>query len=102
MSVWSQFLVVAIGTLVFRASFVLAMATTRLSRKTERGLRLIAPAVLAGLVAQGLFVEAAEWRPLGSWHVAAAVALLVGWRRRSVTQTLLAGVGALWLLEVLF
>ena len=102
MSVWSQFLVVAVGTLLFRASFVLAIGRIRLSHKTERGLRLIAPAVLAGLVAQGLFLEGAEWRELGSWHLAAAIAVLVGWSRRSVTETLLAGVGALWLLEVVF
>ena len=93
--------VVAAGTLLMRASMVTLLAGTTIPVRVEQALGLLAPAVLAGLVAQTLFLEAGEVRPFGTWYAAAAVAALVAWRTRTFGWTLLAGMASVWLLEAL-
>ena len=46
-----------------------------------------------------LFLQAGEFRPIGTWHLAAVVAALVAWKTRSVGWTLVLGMGAVWILE---
>jgi branched-subunit amino acid transport protein len=93
--------VVAVGTLLMRASMVTLLAGATIPVRVEQALGLLAPAVLAGLVAQTLFLDAGEVRPFGTWYVAAAVAALVAWRTRTFGWTLLAGMVSVWLLEAL-
>ena len=92
---------VAGGTLLMRASLVALLANVTLSLRVEQALSLVAPAVIAGLVAQTLFLEGGDLRPVGTWHLAAAVAALVAWRTRSFGWTLIAGMGSVWFLEAL-
>ena len=92
---------VAGGTLLMRASLVALLANVTLSQRVEQALSLVAPAVIAGLVAQTLFLEDGDFRPLGTWYLAAAVAALVAWRTRSFGWTLIAGMGSVWLLQAL-
>lgn len=91
----------AAGTLVMRLSLVSLLSGVTVPARVEAALALIAPAVLAGLVAQTLFIDGDGLRPFGSWYVAAAVATIVALRSRSVGWTLLAGMVAVWLLEAL-
>jgi branched-subunit amino acid transport protein len=92
---------VALGTLAMRASMVTLLADVSIPYRVEQALGLVAPAVLAGLVAQTLFLDQGQWRTLGAWQLAALVAGVVAWRTRSFAWTLLAGMGAVWLLEAL-
>ncbi|MFO7531886.1 MAG: AzlD domain-containing protein [Candidatus Limnocylindrales bacterium] len=92
---------VAAGTLAMRASMVTLLAGTAIPASVEQALGLVAPAVLAGLVAQTLFLDGGELRPFGSWYLAAVVAGLVAWRTRTFGWTLLAGMVSVWLLEAL-
>ena len=94
-------LAVAAGTLAMRASMVTLLADVTIPPRAEQALRLVAPAVLAGLVAQTLFLDAGQLRPFGSWYVAGAIAALVAWRTRSFGWTLLAGMLSVWLLEAI-
>lgn len=91
-------LVVAAGTLAMRASMVTLLADVEIPLRLEQALSLVAPAVLAGLVAQTLFLDAGAVRPFGSWYVAGAIAAVVAWRTRSFGWTLLAGMASVWLL----
>lgn len=91
--------IVALGTLTMRASMVTLLANATIPPRLEQALSLVAPAVLAGLVAQTLFLDHGELRPFGTWYLAAAVAALVAWRTRSFGWTLLAGMVSVWLLE---
>jgi branched-subunit amino acid transport protein len=91
--------IVAVGTLTMRASMVTLLANVTIPPRVEQALSLVAPAVLAGLVAQTLFLDHGELRPFGTWYLAAAVAALVAWRTRSFGWTLLAGMVSVWLLE---
>lgn len=91
----------AAGTYVMRASLVSLLAGVAIPTPVEQALRLIAPAVLGGLVAQTLFLAGGDVRSLGSWHVAAIGAGLVAWRTRSIGLTLVAGMLAVWGLEAI-
>jgi len=92
---------VAAGTLAMRASMVTLLADRSIPIRVEQALSLVAPAVLAGLVAQTLFLDQGEFRPFGTWYLAAAVAAIVAWRMRSFGWTLAAGMASVWLLEAL-
>lgn len=94
-------LAVAAGTLAMRASMVTLLADVSLSPRLQQALGFVAPALLAGLVAQTLFLDAGQIRPLGAWYVAGAIAALVAWRTGSFGWTLLAGMASVWLLEAL-
>ena len=94
-------LAVAAGTLAMRASMVTLLADVTIPSRVEQALGLVAPAVLAGLVAQTLALEAGELRPFGTWYVAGGIAVVVAWRTRSFGWTLLAGMASVWLLEAL-
>ena len=94
-------LVVAAGTLAMRASMVTLLADVTISPRVEQALSLVAPAVLAGLVAQTLFLDQGAWRAFDAWYPAAAIAAVVAWRTRSFGWTLVTGMGSVWLLEVL-
>lgn len=90
---------VAGGTLLMRASLVTLLAGITIPVRLEQALALVAPAVLAGLVAQTLFLQGGDIRPVGTWHIAAALAALVAWRTRSAGWTLLVGMSCVWVLE---
>lgn len=92
---------VAAGTLAMRASMVTLLAEVTIPPRWQQALSLVAPAVLAGLVAQTLFLDAGELRPFGSWYIAGAIAAVVAWRTRSFGWTLLAGMASVWLLEAM-
>jgi len=93
--------VVAAGTLAMRASMITLLADVAIPLRVEQALGLVAPAVLAGLVAQTLFLDHGELRPFGTWYLAGAIAAVVAWRTRSFGWTLLAGMLSVWLLEAL-
>jgi branched-subunit amino acid transport protein len=92
---------VAAGTLGMRASMVTLLAGVTMPIRLEQALSLVAPAVLAGLVAQTLFLDQGTFRPFGTWYAAAAVAALVAWRTRSFGWTLATGMVGVWLLEAI-
>jgi branched-subunit amino acid transport protein len=93
--------IVAGGTLAMRASLVALLANVTIPTRVEQALGLVAPAVLAGLVAQTLFLEGGEIRPFDTWYIAAALAALVAWRTRSFGWTLVVGMGCVWILAAI-
>lgn len=94
-------LAAALGTYLLRASMVTLLADVTIPQRVEQALGLVAPAVLAGLVAQTLFLDGGDWRAPGTWHLAALLATVVAWRTTSFGWTLLAGMAAVWALEAL-
>lgn len=99
MSPLAMFVLAGLGTYLIRVSAIaLVSRGVTISATTEATLRLIAPAVLAAIVADTLVLDGdgfnTEWR----WYIAAAVAIGVSWRWRSAGFTMLAGLGTLWAL----
>ena len=85
-----------------RASFIVFVPPQRMPAWFRRGLRFVAPAVLAGLVATELVGTGEALNlPLGYPRLmAGALAALVAWRSRNTWLTILAGMAALWLMGV--
>lgn len=96
MSPLAQVLIVGLGTFLMRASVVTALAGVTIPDRVERTLRLVAPAVLAAIVAQSLFLESGNARALSSWHAGALVAAVAVWRTTSVGLALTVGMATHW------
>ena len=90
------------ATYATRASFIVFVPPERMPAWFRRGLRFVAPAVLAGLVATELVGTGEALNlPLGYPRLmAGALAALVAWRSRNTWLTILAGMAALWLIGV--
>jgi len=90
------------ATYATRASFIVFVPPERMPAWFRRGLRFVAPAVLAGLVATELVGTGEALNlPLGYPRLmAGALAALVAWRSRNTWLTILAGMAALWLMGV--
>lgn len=87
------------GTLLMRASLAAILGDVVIPPRLEQALRLVAPAVLAGVVVQGLILDGGGFQTAVSWYVAAVVAAGVAWKTRSIPWTLAAGMTAVWILE---
>ncbi len=100
MSLWFAVVLAGIGTYLLRVSLIAVIHRFQVSARVEDAMRLIAPAVLAALVANGLLLSAGGLRPLDTWHAAAVVAAAIAWWTRSVGWTLAGGMAALWLFQL--
>ncbi len=100
--VWAVIVLGGLGTFACRA--VLLLGAERFGDPgvaTARVLRMIPPAALGALVAPGVLRHGGELDVL-SWRlVAAAAAVLVGWRTSNVTAAVVVGLGLLTALQQL-
>ncbi len=95
MSAFVIFLLAAIGTYVIRISGLVLLGGDRdLPEQVERALRLVGPAAMAAIIANSLLLDQGEWRALGAWHIAAAIAIGVALWKRSSGWTMALGAGA--------
>ncbi len=92
--------IVGIGTYVFRAAFIVGLASREISPGVIRTLEFVGPAVLSALVV-ALLVGDSGGVEIGVPEVVAlVVAGFVGWRTRNLIYTVLAGMGVFWLLQI--
>ena len=97
-----QVLLVGVGTYLIRLSAIVAAG--RLpppAPSTVATLRLIAPAVLAAIVADQLVVSDGGIEVEASWIVAAVLAGLAAWRWRSAAITMGLGLAVVWIADAL-
>ncbi|WP_084104691.1 AzlD domain-containing protein [Demequina sp. NBRC 110056] len=86
------FTLAAIGTYAIRLSGIVLLGGDReLPPRVSKALALVAPAAMAAIVANSLFLDAGEWRAFGAWHIAAIVAVAVALWKRSMGWTLSLG-----------
>lgn len=95
-----QVCIAGAGTYLLRLSGIAVLSGgRRLPPRLERGLRHVAPAVLASLIANALLIDDGGLRALGTWHVAALVAgATAAWKKR-FDLTLVVGAITLWTLN---
>jgi branched-subunit amino acid transport protein len=101
MSVWLTLLAVGAVTFLLRASFIVFADPHRFPHLFRQALAFVPPAVLPAIVAPGLLLRGDTLDPSFSnprW-IAGLVAIAVATRTRSTLATVLAGMGALWLLQ---
>jgi branched-subunit amino acid transport protein len=95
---WLVIGVLAVGTWAMRSLPIMLHGTVPAPRWAKRLLRYVPVAALTALVIPSvLYVKtAAHYEAAPARLLAAAVALLVAWRTRSVVATLVCGMIALW------
>ena len=101
MTIWPIVLIVALLTLLERASFILFLSRWEMPAWFVRALRYVPAAVFPALVAP-LFLQTNGQLDLSLINpklLAGIVALLVAWRTSNLLGTILAGMGMLWLVR---
>jgi branched-subunit amino acid transport protein len=94
------------GALTFgmRLSFIYLFGRFEIPVMVKQALRFVPPAVLSAIIAPALFMPNNTLDI--SWNnyrlIAGAVAILVGWRTKNTLLTILAGIAALLVLQVIF
>ncbi|MCC7178325.1 MAG: AzlD domain-containing protein [Acidobacteria bacterium] len=100
MSLAWQFLLAGIGTYLIRASaIVLVGHGVAVPARLERTLRLIAPAVLAAIVANGLLLEDGRFNLRVSWFAGTLVAISIVRRFRSAAWAIAAAMLVVWAVQ---
>jgi branched-subunit amino acid transport protein len=103
MSLWVWVIVIGLLTYGLRLSFILLVGRWELPPAAARVLRFVPPAVLGALIAPALLAPAGapDLSPGNARLVAGLLAIAVAWRTRNALLTMLAGMGALLLLQAL-
>ena len=97
------FVIAGVGTYIIRVSAIAMLGRgVEVSPTVEATLRLIAPAVLAAIVADTLVLDGDGFNTEWTWYVAAAAAAFVSWRWRSAGLAMVAGLAVLWGLLLVF
>lgn len=101
LAIWAVIAVVGAGTFAFRFSFIyLFEHVDEVPDPAERALRYVAPAVLAAIVAPSLLVVDGSIVLVGNDRLLAGlVGAAVAWHTESIIWTMVAGVGALVVLQ---
>ena len=100
MSIGWQFVLAGLGTYLIRVSAIALVGHgVTIPPRLERRLRLIAPAVLAAIIANGLFLD--EGRPNGriSWYAGTLAAVFVARRFRSAAWAMTAAMLVVWAIQ---
>ncbi len=83
-----------------RLSFIVLPQSERLPPSFRRGLRLVAPAILAAILAPQVFsINSGVPIALSTRPWAAAIAALIGWRTRNTWLAIAGGMVTLWILQ---
>ncbi|HLE22758.1 MAG TPA: AzlD domain-containing protein [Anaerolineales bacterium] len=97
--IWAVILGGMVVTYGTRLSFILLPHPERFPEGFRRGLRLVAPAVLAAILVPQVFVhEAGQIAIFGARPAAAVIAAVIGWRTRNTWLAIGGGMISLWIL----
>ena len=101
-ALWLVIFAAGLGTYALRVSFVALFGRLDdVPPNVERALRFVPAAVLSALVVPPFVLADGQLAlsPANPELVAGVLAALVAWRTEDILATLVAGVGALWLLN---
>ncbi len=103
MSLWLVILIAGLITFLTRLSFIVLLDRIRVPEWFRRGLRFVPLAVLSAIILPDLVMPGGKISI--SLHnpqlLAGAAAILVAWRTKNVLLTILAGMAALVILQLL-
>jgi branched-subunit amino acid transport protein len=104
LNIWLVFLLGGLLTFGMRFIFVYLLGRLEVPETVRRALRFVPPAVLTAIVVPELLVRSGQVNlSLANFRLLAGVAaVLVAWRTKNTLLTILAGMLALVLLELLF
>ena len=101
--IWTVILSMAVLTYGLRVTFLVLHERLTLPPIVSRGLRYVPFAIFAGLIVPNLITpgDIAAGSVAVERIVAGLIGAFIAWRTGSVLWTLLAGMGLLWLLQLL-
>ncbi len=103
MNIWIVMLLGGLLTFGMRLSFIYLLGRVNVPDVVRRGLRFVPPAVLSALVLPELLMPSGhlDFGLANHRWLAGLIAILVAWRTRNILLTILAGMAALLLLQLL-
>ena len=102
MMLWLTILLMGVVTYALRLSLIVLLEKREIPPLVQRALRFVPPAVLSAIIFPEMF------RPNGVLDVslsnprliAGLLAALVAWRTKNVLLTIVVGMGALWVMQL--
>jgi branched-subunit amino acid transport protein len=103
MNIWPVIIIGGLLTFGMRLSFIYLLGRVDVPPAARRALQFVPPAVLSALVLPELLMPSAHLDLSFANHrwLAGLLAVLVAWRTRSTLLTILAGMAALLILQLL-
>jgi branched-subunit amino acid transport protein len=101
MMMWIVVITVGIVTFAMRFVFIGLFGRIEVPPLLERGLRYIAPAVLAALTLPTVLAPGGTLDPWNPFVPAAIVGGIAAWTTKSIGAAILVGLPALWLLQAI-
>lgn len=102
MNVWLVFLLGGLITFGMRFVFIYLLGKFKVPEMMRKALRFVPPAVLSAIIVPELLIRSGQidLSPLNFRMLAGVVAVLVAWRTRNTLLTILAGMAALVLFQL--
>jgi branched-subunit amino acid transport protein len=103
-NIWLVMLLGGVLTFGMRMSFIYLFGRFEIPALVKRALRFVPPAVLSAMIAPALFMPNNKLGLGLDNHrlLAGSVAILVAWRTKNTMLTILAGMAALLILQIVF
>ncbi len=103
MNIWLVMLLGGLLTFAMRLSFIYLLGRVEVPEVVRRALRFVPPAVLSALILPELLMPAGHLDlSLGNLRwMAGLIAVLVAWRTKSILLTIVIGIAALLILQLL-
>lgn len=104
MITWLTIIIAGILTYATRLSFIIFYGQIKMPSLVEQTLRFVPPAVLTAIFFPELLLSNGElYISLGNARLLAGIlAILVAWRTKNVTYTIVIGMLSLWILQFLY
>lgn len=104
MNIWATIIVSGVLTFATRLSFIIFYGKIYMPDPMERALRFVPPAVLTAIFFPDLLLDSGELfiSFANARLLAGTLAIVVAWRTKSVTYTIVIGMFTLWILQYLF
>jgi len=99
MTMWIVVLTVGIATFAMRFVFIGLFGRFEVPRWLERGLKYIAPAVLAAITVPAVLAPGTNLDLVSPFVPAAVLGGLAAWRTKSIGAAIVVGLAALWVLR---
>ena len=99
MTMWIVVIVAGIATFAMRFVFIGLFGRIEVPPTLERGLRYIAPAVLAALTLPAVLAPGGTFDPWNPFVPAAIIGGIAAWATKSIGAAIVVGLPALWLLQ---
>jgi branched-subunit amino acid transport protein len=101
-TIWLTMILAGLLTFLTRLSFIALWGRWTPPEWLRRGLRFVPPAVLTAIIVPELLMRDGVLTPFSPRLLAGVVAALVAWRTKNIVWTIVVGMGALLLLQLVW